>query len=169
MLYTLLKASLPIPNTGKKTGGEKLSLKLATFELLPASGFGYYTISPSTRQYGTHATIQMLLDIARQQYWNMPKLPIGIGDISLHDGAAMPPHKAHRHGRNVDLRPFRIDARKLPTAIHESSYDRAMTELLVKNLLAHCNVRRILFNDVKIHGVHTFPGHNNHLHVETKE
>lgn len=111
----------------------------------------------------------MLLDIARQQNWNMPNLPFGIGDISLQDGANMPPHHAHQHGRNVDLRPFRKDARRLPTAIHDLSYDRAMTELLVKNLLAHRNVRRILFNDVTIHGVHAFPGHNNHLHVETRE
>jgi hypothetical protein len=29
-------------------------------------------------------------------------------------------------------------------------------------------VHRILFNDTKIYGVHTFPGHYNHLHVENE-
>ena len=145
-----------------------LNVHHAKFELLPPIGLGYYNISPSSRQYGTRTTIKMLLDIARQQNWNMPNLPIGIGDISLQDGATMRPHHAHRHGRNVDLRPFRKDARRLPTNIHDSSYDRAMTELLIKNLLAHRNVHRILFNDVTIHGVHKFPGHDNHIHVETR-
>lgn len=146
-----------------------ISIKQTTFELLPSAGLGYYIISPSNRQYGTHATIQMLLDIARQQKWNMPNLPIGIGDISLKDGSNMPPHHAHRHGQNVDLRPFRTDAKRLPCNIHDAHYDREMTELLVKNLLAHRNVHRILFNDTKIRGVHAFAGHNNHLHVETKK
>jgi murein endopeptidase len=139
------------------------------FEMLPSAGLGYYIFSPSNRQYGTHRTIQMLFDIARQQNWNMPNLPIGIGDISLKNGGNMPPHHAHRLGRNVDIRPFRKDGRKLPINIHDESYDRDMTGLLVKNLLAHRNVRRILFNDVSIHGVHFFAGHDNHLHVETRE
>jgi murein endopeptidase len=136
-----------------------------TFEALPSTGVGYYTISPLQRQFGTHGTIKMLLDLARQQAWNMPGLPIGIGDISFQDGSNMPPHHAHRHGRNVDLRPFRKDGQRLHTNIHASTYDR----LLVQNLLAHRNVRRILFNDATISGVHPFPGHDNHLHVETRE
>jgi penicillin-insensitive murein endopeptidase len=140
-----------------------------TVIMLPAMGSGYYIISPSARQFGTQATVKMLVDIARQQHWNLPDLPIGIGDLSFKDGANMfPPHHAHRHGRNVDLRPFRKDRRKLATNIHDPSYDHEMTKLLVKNLLAHRNVHRILFNDIKIHGVHFFPHHDNHLHVETK-
>lgn len=140
------------------------------FEMLPPAGLGYYIFSPSTRQYGTHATIKMLLDIARQQNWNMPNLPIGIGDISLKNGGSMTKHQAHRLGRNVDIRPFRKDGRRLPINIHDvESYDRDMTELLVQNLLAHRNVRKILFNDVSIHGVRFFAGHDNHLHVETSE
>jgi hypothetical protein len=144
--------------------------KPAAFELLPqASGQGYYSYSPSNRQYGTHLTIQTILDLAKQQLFNLPKLPIQIGDISFQDGSNMPPHHAHRHGRNIDIRPFRKDGHLLPVTIFEAAYDRAMTELLVQNLLAHRNVQRILFNDTKIHGVHHFAGHDNHLHVETKE
>jgi penicillin-insensitive murein endopeptidase len=145
-----------------------IAIQHAAFELLPAMGSGYYIISSSNRQYGTHAMIKMLLDIARQQSWNMPNLPIGIGDISFKDGANMPPHQAHRHGRNVDIRPFRKDGRRLQTNIHDPSYDRVMTELLVRNLLAHRNVHRILFNDTAIRGVHAHAGHDNHLHVETR-
>src|ERR1700733_4282955 len=94
----------------------------AKFSILPASGLGYYIYSPSSRQFGTADTVSMLLEIARQQHWNLPAAPIGIGDLSLEDGAYMPPHHAHRHGRNVDLRPFRKDHHKLPTTIHDRSY-----------------------------------------------
>jgi len=136
--------------------------------MLPPAGVGYYTFSPSSRQYGTPHTISMLLDICRQQHWNMSDAPIGIGDISFQDAGNMPPHHAHRHGRNIDFRPFRKDRHKLPTNIHDKSYSREMTRLLVENLLAHRNVHRILFNDKHIRGVHFFPGHDNHLHVETR-
>jgi len=139
------------------------------FEQLPRGrGCGYYSYSPANRQYGTHSTIQMLLELARQQAVNLPNLPIQIGDISFQDGSNMPPHQAHRYGRNVDIRPFRKDGHLLHVTIHDNAYDRDMTELLVRNLLAHRNVRRILFNDTKIQGVHPYPGHDNHLHVETK-
>jgi len=141
----------------------------AQFEQLPQNtGQGFYRYSTGDRQWGTRDTIQTLLDLARQQLCNLPGLPIQIGDISFRDGKHMPPHTAHRHGRNIDIRPFRKDKALLPVTIHDAQYDRAMTELLVQNLLAHRNVHRILFNDRMIKGVHYFHGHDNHLHVETK-
>jgi penicillin-insensitive murein DD-endopeptidase len=143
--------------------------KPAPFEQLPqTTGQGFYRYSTGDRQWGTHDTIQTLLDLARQQLWNLPGLPIEIGDISFQDGRHMPPHTAPLHGRNVDIRPFRKDKALLHVTIHDAQYDRAMTELLVQNLLAHRNVHRILFNDKTIKGVHYFHGHDNHLHVETK-
>jgi hypothetical protein len=146
-----------------------LPIRRPLFELLPQTrGRGYYSYSPAIRQYGTHLTIQTLLDLARQQLANLPKLPIQIGDISFHDGSYMSPHHAHRHGRNVDIRPFRKDAQLLAVTLRDTAYDRDMTELLVQILLAHRNVHRILFNDTTIRGVHCFPGHDNHLHVETR-
>jgi murein endopeptidase len=139
------------------------------FELLPQiHGYGYYSYSPPGRQYGTPETIQTVLELGRQQIANLPLLPIQIGDISFHNGSHMSPHSAHRHGRNIDIRPFRKDGQMWHVTIHDRAYDRDMTELLVQNLLAHRNVRRILFNDMTIHGVHHFHGHDNHLHVETR-
>jgi len=32
-------------------------------------------------------------------------------------------------------------------------------------LMAHENVKKVLFNDLSIAGVHWCAGHNNHLHV----
>jgi conjugal transfer mating pair stabilization protein TraG len=144
---------------------EKHELELS---MLPSAGAGYYTYSPSERQYATTQTIDTLLDIARQQSVNMPDAPIGIGDLSLEHGGHMSPHKSHQHGRSIDLRPLRKDRHRAPTNINEDAYDQEATRLLVENLLAHRNVHKILFNDTKIKGVHTFPGHDNHLHIETK-
>jgi hypothetical protein len=138
------------------------------FSPLPPNGSGYYIYSPSSKQFGTADTVSTLLEIARQQHWNIPGAPIGIGDLSLEDGAYMAPHYAHRLGRNVDIRPFRKDRHKMPTNIRDPNYDRELTRLLVENLLAHKNVHRILFNDTKIHGVHKFPGHDDHLRVATR-
>lgn len=139
------------------------------FPVLPSAGAGYYTYSPSLRQHATTQTLNTVLDIAQQQSTNMPDAPIGIGDMSFEHGGSMPPHHSHQHGRSIDIRPLRTDRHRAPTNINEDSYDREATRLLVENLLAHRNVRRILFNDTQIKGVHTFPGHDNHLHVETKE
>lgn len=143
--------------------------KPTPFEQLPqTTGQGFYRYSTSDRQWGTHDTIQTLLNLARQQLYNLPGLPIQIGDISFQDGRHMLPHTAHRHGRNIDIRPFRKDKALLPVTIDDEQYDRAMTKLLVQNLLAHRNVHRILFNDKTINGVHYFHGHDNHMHVETR-
>src|SRR4029077_3377287 len=120
------------------------------FTVLPTAGTGYYTYSPSLRQYATSQTIDTVLDIARQQSFNMPDAPIGVGDMSFEHGGLMTPHHSHQHGRSIDIRPLRTDRHRAPTNINEDSYDREATRLLVENLLAHRNVRRILFNDTQI-------------------
>lgn len=147
---------------------KKEEKKEPDFSMLPVAGAGYYTYSPSIRQYATFETIEVILDVALEQSLNRPDAPIGVGDMSFEHGGLMQPHHSHQHGRSIDIRPLRKDRHRAPTNINEDSYDQEATRLLVEALLAHRNVKRILFNDTKIKGVHTFPGHDNHLHIETK-
>ncbi|MFO0947894.1 MAG: penicillin-insensitive murein endopeptidase [Planctomycetota bacterium] len=142
-----------------------------SFIVLPKElGKGYYSYSPSDRQYGTPATIQALCEVARTVHFNDPTHPIGIGDISFANGGKMSPHASHRRGRHVDIRPMRKDGRTEPISIdNKEQYDHRRTCLLVDSLLAHKNVSAILFNDIDIRGVRWWKGHNNHLHVTMKE
>ncbi len=140
-----------------------------SFVLLPQQcGLGYYSYSEMVRQYGTHAAISTLLDVCEQIAWNSNDILIGIGDISIKGGGPLPPHHTHRQGTSIDIRPLRTDRKQSPVSIEDAEYDREATRLLVKTLLSHKNVRRILFNDSKIVGVHRCNGHDNHLHVDTK-
>jgi len=80
----------------------------------------------------------------------------------------MHPHKTHKHGVNVDIRPLRKDKKSLPTSIGHLDYSRELTKALVTCLLSDPNVKAILFNDMQIKGVKSWPGHDNHLHVTMK-
>jgi hypothetical protein len=138
-------------------------------QLPQVCGNGYYSYEPANRQFGTASTIKALQEVAQTFRFNMPNVAIGIGDISFALGGPMSPHQSHQHGTNADIRPFRKDAAQKPVTIADPQYDREMTRLLVESLLAHRNVKNILFNDTQIRGVHFYPGHHNHLHVTMKE
>jgi hypothetical protein len=147
-----------------------LSSEGAALMLLPqVCGNGYYSYEPVNRQFGTAATINALQEVAQTFRLNMPNVEIGIGDISFAQGGPMSPHKSHQHGTDVDIRPFRKDGTQKPVSIIDPQYDREMTRLLVQSLLAHRNVKGILFNDTQIHGVQFYAGHHNHLHVKMKQ
>ena len=136
--------------------------------LLPQeSGNGYYPYAFADRQYGTQNTIAALLDVGRQLSLGKPGFEFGIGDISYANGGPMLPHKTHQKGTDVDIRPIRKGGARQAVSIHDTkNYSREMTRILVEELLAHSNVRYILFNDKKIPGVNTkVAGHHNHLHV----
>lgn len=130
---------------------------------------GYYTYSEARKQYGTFATIILLQEVAQTFHSTLPELRIGIGAISLRDGAPMPPHISHRTGRNTDIRPLRTDGQQIPVTITDEAYDREATRLLAQILLTRPTVKKIFFNDTQIEGVIPMQGHHNHLHVETKE
>lgn len=164
------KTFMPVPDGRVDPGGltwKKLTAP-SLVQLPQASGLGYYSYSPGTRQYGTVHTIQALRDVAATFRLNAPQLLVEIGDISFEHGGPMDPHHAHQHGTNVDIRPLRKDNKLLPVTTTDPAYSRENTKILVKSLLGHRNVRRILFNDPTIHGVHPFPGHDNHLHIEMR-
>ena len=141
----------------------------SSFIQLPQqSGFGYYSYATPAEQYGTAAAIKTLQDVARTFRLNLPNLQIGIGHISLAQGGNFPPHKSHQRGTDIDIRPLRTDGQHQPVRISDTAYSRDNTRLLVEALLAHQNVKKILFNDSQISGVTSYPGHDNHLHVSTK-
>ncbi|HEX6094811.1 MAG TPA: 4a-hydroxytetrahydrobiopterin dehydratase [Thermoanaerobaculia bacterium] len=143
-----------------------------SFVQLPQGTSDYLHYSAPERQFGTPKTIAAVVEVARTVHAADPQLTFAVGDISFEDGAVMPPHKAHRRGRNVDVRPIRKDRGNQPTFISAAEYDRAATGRIIAAFLAHPNVLSVLFNDTKIPGVTPDPGgaktHDNHFHVQTK-
>lgn len=136
--------------------------------LLPQmSGNGYYSYSPLGQQYGTQPTVDTIVRICRDWFRNQGCL-VGIGDMSFPDGHRMAPHNSHKDGKCIDIRPLHKNRISGPVSIHSATYDQISTDLLVRALLAHSNVSKILFNDNKIHGVRHWPGHDNHMHVLMK-
>ncbi len=137
--------------------------------LLPqVCGLGYYTYSPTKNQYGTKDTINAIQQVCLQFKIKWPGVEVGIGDISFQSGALMPPHKSHRAGIHVDVRPLRTDKKNKPITITDTAYSRAMTKALVECFQSHANYKSVLFNDKEIKGTKFYSGHHNHLHVSFK-
>ena len=160
---------LPNPDGRIDPGGSswrRLAAGPHLVQLPQVCGIGYYSYAAADRQFGTEHTMQAIRDVARTFLSNLPAVQIGIGDISFEHGGHMAPHVTHRNGQQADIRPLRTDAMHLQCDYHDPTYSRDYTRLLASSFLAHRNVRRILFNDSHIHGVHPFAGHDNHLHVE---
>jgi Penicillin-insensitive murein endopeptidase len=137
----------------------------SNFYLLPQlGGCGYISYSPRDRQFGTKKTIETIMQLASDYFIN-EGVEIQIGDMSFESGATMSPHSTHKDGKCMDIRPMRKDKKHIPINISQDQYDKSATELFVKVLLAHENVKKVLFNDSTIGGVHWCKGHDNHLHV----
>lgn len=148
---------------------KKLKVKPEALVLLPQNGKGYYTYSELKKQYGTPKCLKALQSICAQFSTKFADIKVGIGDISLQGGGELLPHRSHKQGLNVDVRPLRKDKKNLPVTITEPNYSRPFTKVLVECVLADGNVKAILFNDTQIKGVRSWPGHDNHLHITMKE
>ena len=143
----------------------------ATFTQLPISGVGFYSYSGfRPKQFGHPNTVKALVRIAAA--WNKahPSGPrIGIGNISLAGGGQMKPHKSHRNGFDVDIRPVTNNNKEIGLTYKDATYSRSLTQELVNLIrsssVAGLNVRTILFNDSGVRGRTFFQGHDNHLHV----
>jgi LAS superfamily LD-carboxypeptidase LdcB len=136
--------------------------------LLPRSGAGYYSYEPSSRQYGTADTIRALQAIGAAWQQAHPQGPrVAFGDISFRGGPSMPPHKSHRTGLNVDVRPMRNDGKEDRVTYKLPQYSRALTQELVNVIRANgvLPVGTIFFNGPGVNGVKPLNGHDNHLHV----
>ena len=140
-----------------------------TFTQLPQSGVGFYSYAQFRyKQFGDPATIQALVRTAAAWNKSHPSGPrIGIGNISLSTGGKMDPHKSHRNGFDVDIRPVTNNGKEIGLRYQDAVYSRQLTQELVD--LIHSSsglkVRTILFNDPQAKGVSFYKGHNDHLHV----
>lgn len=138
--------------------------------MIPQSfeGGGYYVYGSPAKGQGQYAhpkLISALLAIARQ--WSyVDKRKFGIGNISLAGGEPFAPHRAHRSGLEVDVRPIRKDGNRLPCSISDKQYDREATATLIDLFHKQARVRVILFNDASIQGVKHAANHSDHFHVQ---
>lgn len=151
-----------------QTVNSLVSKTASNFTKLPLKGDGFYGKPPASELYGTKKTIESLKSAGRKLKKDHD-LEFGVTDISRSYGGYFPPHKTHRLGYQVDIRPLRKDDKKVPVNVNNREYSREKTEKLVNILKKDPNVKSILFNDKMIHGVKEVAGHNDHLHVDFKE
>lgn len=139
---------------------------------LPASGPGFVIYNPNdppgSDRYGTAGFVAALQQLA--QIWSTTEtVPISFGDMSRKNGAAFPPHRGHRSGREVDIRPFRKDGRNLPARWQSAEYDRLTTRKFVQLVKEIEPNALVFFNDpvlIDAGLAKRLGGHDNHLHLQ---
>jgi LysM repeat protein len=139
---------------------------------LPVSGIGYTIYNPDdaagSDRYGTAGFVAALVSLA-QQWATSEAVPVSFGDMSRRNGPKFPPHRGHRSGREVDIRPFREDGKNLPENWKNGTYDRLMTRkliMLTKQLQPNA---LFFFNDPVLIDAglcKSLSGHDNHLHLQ---
>jgi penicillin-insensitive murein endopeptidase len=131
---------------------------------------GYYTYGTPPDGRAQYAHVQMLNFIFKlEQGWRLSEeRKIGIGNISLAEGTQFPPHRSHRSGLEVDIRPTRKDGSKRPVRWSSPEYDHAATKRMVDPIWQTGMVKRVGFNDPNIASATYMSGHDDHLHVEVR-
>jgi len=129
---------------------------------------GYYTYGTPGGGAAQYAHPQMLSFIfLLENRWSMiDERKIGIGNISLANGVAFPPHAGHRDGLEMDVRALRKDGKNVPVRYTDPKYDREATQKLVDMIWQTGLVKRVYFNDAKLSKVQHRDGHDDHLHVD---
>lgn len=139
------------------------------FFVLPQGyeGGGYYTYGTPAegRSQYAHPRLISLIQQVAFEWCGLDQRKFGIGNISLADGADHPDHKTHMSGLEVDIRPIRLDGRKMPCTYRQHDYDQAATAQLIALFLRNNCVRLVYFNDVSIRGVSYAKFHDDHFHV----
>ena len=118
--------------------------------LLPESGTGFVTNNrgpAGKNQFGQQSSIDAALAVGAS--WNVAHAdrPFSIGQISRRGGGPMPPHKSHRLGVDIDVRPMRTDGLNQGVTITDGKYDRAMTTELIDLWWTKAPVHAVFFND----------------------
>ncbi len=139
---------------------------------LPASGPGFVTYNPDhppgSDRYGTEGFVAALQDLATK--WIASEtVPISFGDMCRKNGTKFPPHRGHRSGREVDIRPFRKDGKNLPVTWRAAEYDRLATRRLIQLVKQLQPNARFFFNDpvlIDAGLARHLGGHDNHLHLQ---
>lgn len=148
------------------------TIQSGNFILLPQTGYGWISNagSPDSQHWGEPRVIQALIQIAKTWKDLGNTLPLVYGDISMRNGESFPPHKTHKKGLDVDIRPIG----SVPGGVTiYSNYRRDKTRELIsiirKNGIALVDV--IGFQDpifVSEGLTRNWKGHLDHLHVRFK-
>lgn len=130
----------------------------------------YYTYGTPAAGRAQYAHPQLLNFLIRIEHlWGATdSRRLGIGNISLPSGVRFPPHRSHRSGLEVDMRPVRKDGKEQPVHYRSSDYDRAATSKLVQMMWQTGMVTRLFFSDAAVPRVSPMIGHDDHLHVEVR-
>lgn len=141
--------------------------------LLPVSGPGFVTNNRGNDQFqfGQKSSIDAAKAVGAA--WNElhPDKPFSIGQISKKDGGTFPPHKSHKVGLDIDVRPMRKDGANAPVEITQSQFDRELTTELIDLWWRNAPVQNVFFNDQTViaAGLSQFVnGHGNHFHVRLR-
>lgn len=141
---------------------------------LPANSAGFVTNNRGANgecQFGQQSTIDAALNVGTTWNGNHSQRPFSIGQISKKGGGPFPPHKSHRLGVDVDVRPMRLDGKNEPVTIADTEYDRALTTALITLWWQKAPVQSVFFNDPTAiaAGLSQFVnGHHNHFHVRLR-
>lgn len=128
---------------------------------------GYYvygTPGGGAGQFAHPALMSLILRVERE-WAAIDDRKIGIGNISLANGAKYDKHDSHRDGMQVDVRPIRKDGRRVAVTRLDRQYDRGATWKLIELFRTYGNVKFILFNDPEIPFVKPWQDHDDHFHV----
>jgi hypothetical protein len=141
---------------------------------LPANGVGFVTNNRGANgefQFGQQSTSEASIGVAAAWDISHSQRPFSIGQISKNGGGSFPPHKSHRLGVDVDVRPMRSDGINEPVTITDPEYDRALTTALITLWWQKAPVQNVFFNDPTViaTGLSQFVnGHHNHFHVRLR-
>ncbi len=141
---------------------------------LPESGAGFVTNNRGAHgefQFAQKSSIEAALRVAAAWQALHQNHPFSIGQISKQGGGPIPPHKSHRLGVDIDVRPMRLDGQNAPVTYLEAGYDRATTTELINLWWEEAPVQLVLFNDPKVIEKHLsqhYDGHDNHFHVRLR-
>src|SRR5262249_35471441 len=80
----------------------------------------------------------------RAQFPNAP--PLRVNQISAKDGGWLRPHKSHQNGRDVDLAFYYPSAEPVRAREREKYIDVAKTWALLKALVTHGRVQKVLYD-----------------------
>jgi len=143
--------------------------------LLPESGTGFVTFNrgPNGKfQFGQQSTINATLAVGSTWNENHSQQPFSVGHISKKGGGNFdPPHKSHKLGVDIDVRPLRLDGENQEVTISDSSFDQPSTAELIALWWKKAPVQLILFNDPKVIAAGNsrfFDNHHNHFHVRLR-
>ncbi|MEP0924363.1 penicillin-insensitive murein endopeptidase [Leptolyngbya sp. ST-U4] len=139
-----------------------------SFEQMAASGSGFECYGPPEKRYGRSEVVQAIKHVCAEWAKAFPKGPrIGVGNLSLSKGGAMPPHTSHQQGTDVDLAPIASTEEEIALTWDHPKYSQQRTQKLIELIRNNpiVDVRVILFNDPDVTGAEPWAGHDNHLHV----